>query len=279
MTFGWWASRGKRTYTKTTPYKGAWGEPGGGEQKKEELVQNDTAAKPVPRNREPTRPASRATQCACQQPREPFLQTAGKGGLPAERRPCRVTAALPGAGGKGPSPEDPPAPCGPGMGRGGPQPAGSRSPPRPTSPGSRRGRSGALRPRHHPRRGPAPRSRPPAQVPPPGGLTLTKAGGAAASSSRRAPWAPSSRGGGGASETQTRVCSKSRAQRHSTAASHNTLGPPRPRAPLRPPLHSAGPASPAGFLRPAPSAALCPSPWQPELASSRKAPRVRSSST
>ncbi|TEA29419.1 hypothetical protein DBR06_SOUSAS8610105, partial [Sousa chinensis] len=193
--------------------------------------------------------APRTAQCACQQPREPFLQTAGKGGLPAERRPRWVTAALPSAGGKGPSPEDPPSPCGPGMRRGVPQTAGSRSPPLPTSPGSRRGRSGALRPRHHPQR---PLSRPPAQRPPPRGLTLTKAGGAAASFSRRDLWAPRSRGGGGASKTQTRVCSKSRAQRHSTAASHNTLGPPLPRAPLRPPLHSARPASTASFSPPFP---------------------------
>lgn len=178
-------------------------------------------------------------------------------GSPSSRPPgragCRVTAALLGAGGKGPSREDTPAPCGPGVGRGDPQPVGSRSPSGPTCPAPGGG-------------GPAPSARanthsggpfPPAQMPPPGWLTLTKAGGAAASS-RRAPWAPSSRGGGGASETQTRVCSKSRAQRHSTAASHNTLGPPRPRAPLRPPLHSACPAFPVGFLRPAPSAAPGP---------------------
>ncbi|XP_040093264.1 vegetative cell wall protein gp1-like [Oryx dammah] len=206
-----------------------------------------------------------AAQRECQQPREPFLRIAGKGGLPAERRPSRVTAALSSAGGKGLSPEDPPASCGPGD--------GARRPPRlhvpalrhdPSSPGSRRGRSGA------PSRAPP---FPPACPggPHPGGLTLTKAGGAAASFSRRAPWPPSSRGGGGASETQTRVCSKSRAQRHSTAASHNTLSPPLPRAPLGPPLRSARPASPAGFL-PAPSAAPDPAPWQPYSASSRKAP-------
>ncbi|XP_069903216.1 uncharacterized protein [Oryctolagus cuniculus] len=156
------------------------------------------------------------------------LPPVSRAGRPARRWPCRVTAALPGAGGKGPCPEDRPPPAARGWGAA------------------------------------APRRQPPSQ-----GLTLTKAGGAAASSLRRAPWAPSSRGGGGASEAQTRVCSKSRAQRHSTAASHNTPGPPRPRAPLCPPLHSARPAPPrlaprAGFLRPAPSAAPGPAPWQPE---------------
>lgn len=165
-----------------------------------------------------------------------------------------MTAALPGAGGKGLSPGDPPARCGPGMGCGGPHTAGSRSPPQPTSRGSRRGRSGALCPRHHPRRGLAPPSRLPAQMPPPQELTLTKAGGAAACSLHRSPRAPSSRGGGGASETQTRVCSKSRAQRHSTAASHNMLGPPHPRAPhsARPSPAAAPPPRPASFTPPLP---------------------------
>lgn len=189
---------------------------------------------------------------------------------PPGRAGGRVTAALPGAGGKGPSPGGSSRPLRPG--------GGARRPPacrfplsatNPPSPDSRRERSGALRPRHHPQRGPAPPSRPPAQMPPPRGLTLTKAGGAAAFSSRRAPWAPSCRGGGGASETQTRVCSKSRAQRHSTAASHNTLGPPRPRAPLRPPLHSSRPASPQAFF-PRPFRGAGPAPWQPEPASFRR---------
>lgn len=110
MTFRWWASRGKRTHTNKRSYKGAQEERGGGQQGKERLVQNDTAAKPVPRNPGLTQSATLATQGACQQPPELFLQTAGKGGRPPLRRPCRVTAALRGAGGKRPSREGSPAP-------------------------------------------------------------------------------------------------------------------------------------------------------------------------
>lgn len=180
-------------------------------------------------------------------------------GSPSSRSPgragCRVTAALPGAGGKGPSREDPPAPCRPGVGTPSLQVPALRSYPPVPAPGEGGPAPSA---RATTRSGGRAPSRPPVQKPPPRELTLTKAGGAAASSSRCAPWAPSSRGGGGASETQTRVCSKSRAQRHSTDASHNTLGPPRPRAPLCPPLHSVRPASPGGFLCPAFSAALGP---------------------
>ncbi|XP_047575835.1 basic proline-rich protein-like [Lutra lutra] len=114
------------------------GRRGGGQRGKQALERNDTAAEPVPRN--PGRQsASRATQGACQQPPEPFLPPAARGGRPGQGRPCRVTAAHPGAGGKRPGREAPPAPCGPRRRRGGPQPAGSRSSPRPAGPGSRRG--------------------------------------------------------------------------------------------------------------------------------------------
>ncbi|XP_044081001.1 basic proline-rich protein-like [Neovison vison] len=212
------ASRGKRTHTKTGSYKGRR-KKGGGQRGKRALERNDTAAEPVPRN--PGRQsASRATQGACQQPPEPFLPPAARGGRPGQGRPRRVTAAQPGAGGKRPGREAPPAPCGPRRRRGGHQPAGSRSPPRPAAPRRPGLPQGAVR-------------RPPPAPPP-------AAGG------RRPLPAPSSSGGGGASETQTRVCSKSRAQRHSTAASHNTPGPPRPRAPLRPPPPP--PAPPPGPL-------------------------------
>lgn len=245
------------THADTTP--GAQEERGGGRQGKEGPGPNDTAAKPVPAKPGPTRPAPRAAQCACQQPREPSLQTARKGG----RAGGRVTAALPAAGGKGPSPGGSSRPLRPG--------GGARRPPacrfplsatthQPGLPEGAARRPSAAPP---PAAGAGAPSRPPAQMPPPRGLTLTKAGGAAAFSSRRAPWAPSCRGGGGASETQTRVCSKSRAQRHSTAASHNTLGPPRPRAPLRPPRHSSRPASPLPPF-PRPFRGAGPAPWQPE---------------
>lgn len=122
-----------------------------------------------PESRGPPRPASRATQCACQQPRGPFLRTARQGGRP-------VTAALPGAGGKGPSPGGSARPLRPGAGAR--RPSACRFPlsatthsPAPT-PG--RERSGALRPRHRPQRGPAPLpARPPARpdAPTPGSDT------------------------------------------------------------------------------------------------------------
>lgn len=207
MTFGWWASRGKRTHTQRSPYKGAQEERGGGQRRKEALVRNDTAAKPVPRSTGPPA-ASRAAPRACQQPPGPSSRAPS-----GRRRPRRVTAALSGASGSWPRPDDPP-------------PAAAH---RPSCPGAGR-RSPTARPPHGP--GAAPAAQPGSP-----GLTLTRAGGAAASFSRRAPGAPSSRGGGGASETQTRVCSKSRAQRHSTAASHNTPG--------APPLRRSAPPAPA----------------------------------
>lgn len=208
---------------------------------------------------------SSGAQRACQQPREPFLQITGKGRSCGESAgPAEVTAALSGAGGKGRAGDLRLLRPG-GWGAAAPKTAGSRSRHDPSSPGSRRG-------------GPAPPPRappfPPACPggPPPWGTDTHQSRRRRHSFSRRAPWPPQQPRRRDASETQTRVCSKSRAQRHSTAASHNTLGLPS-RALSAPPSAPARPASPAGFL-PAPSAAPGPAPWQPCSASSRKAPRV-----
>lgn len=222
-----------------------------------------TAAKPVPRNPGPTRRLLRPRSVRYQQPQEPFLRIAGKGGLPAERRPSRVTAALSSAGGEGAEPGDPPPPAARGMGRGGPKTAGSRSPPAdPSGPGSRRG-------------GPAPSRTPPFPArlprgPHPWGTDTHQ------SRRRRRLLTPRSLASQQPRRRQRlRDTDPGFVQNHAPSA----IPPPHPiirwalpaRAPSRPAPPLGPPASPAGFL-PAPSAAPGP-PLSSPARRVRKAPR------